>query len=90
MMTLLKQPAEVKSFAFNFRQRLRPGEVLASAVLTVPDASGLTAGPVTVQSPQVLFLVEGGTPGSYVLTCRATTEGGDVHEGEGLLEVVDL
>jgi hypothetical protein len=88
-----KQPSANKDYDFNWSDWLRVGDDLASAVVTVTPASGLTLGTMTIDGIDniVKQFVSGGVDGSdYKLTCRITTTQGRVDECEIYILVRDL
>lgn len=89
-----KRPDEVEAFAFDFRRRLREGEVITDATVcvvaegdTTETAIGMMlSGTATISGSVVTQLVQGGDAGSvYTLICTAQTDA-----GQTLVEMRDL
>lgn len=95
--TLIKQPAEGKTYDFQFAPVMPDGRTLASASVVqvnenrVSGSSALVLGSVTVSGTLAQVKVSSGTDGErYKLTASGTDNVGDTHEIEGFLAVRDI
>ena len=86
-----KQPDERRRLAINYTHALAQGDIVLEAELkSVVPSDELTVDTLTVESPQVLFFIEGGAHRtSYVVTVATTTGIGEVFEDEILVSVIE-
>lgn len=87
--TLYKPAAASRRYNFDFScfaEVVDDGETLTAATVTA-DASGLTIGTPAVSGAVAQVRISGGNVGVYLLTCAATTSGGNTLVQEGYLEV---
>ena len=93
VMILIKQPAEVRTYAFdysNFPEISTNGEVISSVQEIAVDTPGLTLGTpyVSPDGKRVHVKVSGGVDGTtYKLSCRAVTDQGHTLEIDGKIQV---
>ena len=88
-----KQPAEIQTKTDTFASRLASGETVSSASVTSrilsSGASASVGAYSSLSSPVVTFKASGGTSGvDYVITVKATTSSGNVHEADILMRVM--
>lgn len=84
-----KQPTEARDWNFDYSQFLadKGADTIASVAVTVAP-SGLSIYNVSHLNGVVNFFASGGVSGTtYQVTCRVTTTGGRVEEGDAKIKV---
>lgn len=84
-----KTPTEVFDYQFDFRRtEFLSDDPLASGTVTEVGSSDLTIGSVTVSGTRIQARISGGVDAEqYVVRVVGTTEGGQVVQGDVLLDV---
>lgn len=89
-----KQPGETIKATMDFSNWLDTGITLSNPVVVSAsygcDTSDLTITNITIVGQTVEILISGGTNGyRYRVEIQVNTSGGEVLEGDGILEVTD-
>lgn len=86
--TVVKQPDESRTYAFDFSNLLESGETLLSGATIAAETTGLTIGSPAISGKLVKVVIADGANGSdYVVQCSVTTSLGNILAIDGRMQV---
>ena len=90
--TIKKQPSEVRTLSIKYDDALDVGDEISLVASCVVEPSGeLTVSPTLATTSRVRLWISGGADGgAYKVTVVVNTVGGETHEDEVTVKVVEI